>query len=88
MASKRSDPWGKLSKPQQSALWQIQREGGLMLTIVNKNENPYTTRTGTPIDFRLAKALIESGELQGNGDGMFGANQSWRVAHPKETVGA
>jgi hypothetical protein len=85
--TKSDDPWSKLSRPQQSALWQIQQDGGLIMTMHSPDKSPYSTKTGRIIDLRVAKALIDSGELIADGGGFdFGPPQAWAVTHPKVTI--
>lgn len=84
-----TDPWSKLSKPQQTALWQIQRDGGLVMTLRSPDPSPYSTKAGRAVDLRIAKALIESGELMADANGFeWGPPQSWSVTHPKQAVGS
>lgn len=84
-----NDPWRKLTPPQQAALWRIQQDGGLVMTLHSPDASPYSTKAGRMVDLRLAKALIDSGELMAERDGFeFGPPQSWSVAHPKIPVGA
>jgi hypothetical protein len=86
-AKKITDPWSKLSKPQQTALWHIQQDGGLVMTLNSPDASPYSTKAGRMIDLRLAKALIDSGELMADGGGFdFGPPQAWAVTHPKAAV--
>lgn len=80
------DPWSKLTKIQQTALWHIQSDGGLMMTQNEScpSKSPYSTKRGREISIVTAQALIRAGELTGEDDGFgFGPSQSWAVTHPK-----
>lgn len=80
-------PKPKLTAAMRGALWNIQRDGGLMLTHGVDVESPYTTKKGRAIHARMAMALIAAGELVAEGYLFPGeAAGSWQVAHPVDQV--
>jgi len=57
------------------------------MTLHSPDASPYSTKAGRMVDLRVAKALIESGELMAESGGFdFGPPQSWSVTHPKVGV--
>lgn len=73
----------KISKQMRQALWNIQKDGGLILTLGSDIETPYTTKAARPIHARTAQVLIAIGELMPEGQLFPGEKASaWYVAHP------
>lgn len=77
----------KLTPAMRSALWYIQRDGGLMLTHGVDVESPYATKKGRAIHARTAQACIAAGELIAEGQLFPGETAgAWQVAHPVDQV--
>lgn len=71
-----------LTKAQETALYYIELDGGLIRSV--GSEYPFSTKTGRQIDAKTAKWLIDHHKLIAHQDGLFpGMEQSWEVAHKK-----
>ena len=73
----------KLTPEMRQALWNIQKDGGLILTFGADIDHPYTTKKGRPIHARTAMALIKGGQLRAEGELLPGETPgAWQVSSP------
>jgi hypothetical protein len=73
----------RISSEMRQALWNIQRDGGMILTYGSGIETPYTTKLARPIHTRTARALIAAGELVPENQLFPGESPTaWTVRNP------